>query len=156
MEVEASILKKNDMPHDAHAEANQSASKGFRRKTILVISDDIHVATLLQFLLDREGYGVTLMVDGHVAIQYVKQASEPPAMVLLDIMLPIVDGYEVMRTVAAHPGWGIVPIVILSGRNDESDVVRAFACGADDYITKPFQLGELLARIKRLIKENTQ
>lgn len=153
MDVAASISQTDDTLRQACTTAAESAPQQCWQGAILVISDDRHVATLLQFLFEREGFSVTPLVDGHAAMQYLAQETRPPAMVLLDIILPIVDGYEIMRQIAAHPGWGMVPIIVLTGRSDETDVVRAFACGADDYITKPFQIGEVIARVKRLIEE---
>jgi DNA-binding response OmpR family regulator len=73
--------------------------------------------------------------------------------VLLDVMLPYIDGFEVVALIRARPGWENVPIVMLTAKNTEPDIVRALDAGASDYIVKPFQPNELLARVRRYLKE---
>lgn len=143
-------LEKDDGGPETTTTARQCKSSP---RTVLVIEDDSYVATVLQFLLERGGYAVTVLADGYAAMKHVQEAADVPGLVLLEVLLPIADGYEVMHAIRRQQQWAGVPIIVVSKRNDESDVMRAFSAGAADYVTKPFQLGELLARVKRLIKE---
>lgn len=114
---------------------------------ILRAEDDEHLACLLDILLERQGYNVVPVNDGSVLLDSIKEGL-PTDLVLLDIMLPIVDGYEIIRQMRSLPDWRDVPIIILSSIDSEEEIVRAFKAGANDYITKPFQPMELLARIE--------
>lgn len=77
----------------------------------------------------------------------------PPAIVTLDVMLPHADGYELLAVVRARPGWETVPVILLSARSQEKDIVRALEAGANDYMIKPFKPDELRARVRRLVKK---
>src|SRR4051812_45138064 len=96
----------------------------------LVVEDDEQIAYLLQFILKREGYVVKVVRDGRSA-QAVIVSDPPPAIVTLDIMLPHVDGFELIAAIRAHDGWEKVPILMLTARAQEKDVVRALEAGAD-------------------------
>lgn len=121
------------------------------RPAALVVEDDDHIAHLLRFMLEREGYQVIHAADGREGLQQIEQG-EPPAIALLDVMLPFVDGFELVRQLRAQPRWTEVPVVMLTAKTQESDIVRALNAGANDYILKPFQPAELLARLRRLTK----
>jgi DNA-binding response OmpR family regulator len=121
----------------------------------LVIEDSEHTAYLLEFMLERAGYVVTTVMNGRDAESLI--AGERGAdVVLLDLMLPHVDGFELLMQIRESPEWQHVPVLVLSGKVLESDVVRAFELGADDYVTKPFRPQELLARVHRLAYEREQ
>lgn len=115
--------------------------------TALIIEDDEHTAYLLEYMLKREGYDVNCVGDGREAVAYITNNS-PTDIVLMDIMLPYLDGFELLALIRAHPVWRETPVIVLSGRSQEDDVVRALASGADDYVRKPYQPKELMARIK--------
>jgi DNA-binding response OmpR family regulator len=117
---------------------------------VLVIEDDEHIAALLQFMLEREGHGVTLLADGDLAWKHL-HSHAPPALVLLDSMLPYRDGATLLRAMRARPAWAGVPVVMLTARTLERDIVGALEAGANDYVMKPFQPQELMARIRRLV-----
>ena len=117
---------------------------------ILLVEDDEHIAYILRFLLERNGFHVEQAVDGRQALARFTQA--PPNLVLLDIMLPYHDGIELVERLRATPGWQSVPVLMLSAKAREADIVRALELGADDYVTKPFQPEEVLARIRRLLR----
>jgi len=119
--------------------------------TVLVVEDNDTIAFLVQFLLEREGFGVDLARDGREAEQRIA-AMPPPALAILDVMLPYVDGFQLLATIRARKGWERVPIIMLTAKSQESDVVRALDSGASDYVAKPFQPNELLARVRRLTK----
>lgn len=120
--------------------------------SILVVEDDEHIAELLKFLLERQGYRVELCGDGRAARSFIEACTTTPAMILLDVMLPFIDGFELVHTVRAHEGWDEVPILMLTAKTMEQDIVRALDAGASDYILKPFQPNELMARVRRYAK----
>lgn len=122
---------------------------------ILVVEDDEHISQLLQFMLERQGHRVQLLTDGLAASKAIEALPAPPRLILLDVMLPYIDGIAIVSLIRARPGWGAVPIILLTAKQTEQDIVRALDAGADDYIVKPFQPNELLARIRRHIKEAT-
>ena len=124
------------------------------RKTpsILVVEDDEHIADLLKFLLERQGYDVTVCLDGRAARAFIDTLSDVPCLILLDVMLPFIDGFELVRLLRATPALATVPIVMLTAKTMESDIVRALDAGANDYIVKPFQPNELMARVRRYLK----
>lgn len=119
------------------------------QRHILVAEDDLHVAFLLQFLLKREGYVVEAVHDGQAAKNALESASVAPSLILLDLMMPYIDGFEIIRIAREMEMMRAVPIVIISGRSQEQDIIRALDAGATDYVVKPFQPGELLARLRR-------
>lgn len=121
--------------------------------SILIAEDDEHIAQLLRFMLERQGYHVVHVADGRAATAHVMSASEPPALVLLDMMLPYVDGFEIVRTIRARSDWTTVPILVLTAKTMERDIVRALDAGANDYVLKPFQPNELLARMRRFLRQ---
>ncbi len=121
-----------------------------RKRSALVVEDDADIGQLLQFILEREGYAVERVVDGRAALA--RLASGPPAdLMLLDVMLPHATGQEVLVAVRAQASWNKVPVVMLTAKSRESDIVYALDAGANDYIVKPFQPAELKARIRRLV-----
>ena len=116
--------------------------------TVLVVEDNDEIAFLIKFLLEREGFQVELARDGRAAEQ--KIATMPaPSLVMLDVMLPFFDGFALVALVRAQPAWKATPIIMLTAKTQEQDIVRALQAGANDYILKPFQPAELLARVKR-------
>jgi len=120
--------------------------------TVLVAEDDGQIAFLLQFLLEREGYRVLLAPDGREALRLVDEIA-PPKLVILDVMMPYADGFEVLAHVRAKPEWRETPVIILTARSQEKDIVRALDAGASDYVVKPFLPDELKARIRRLVAQ---
>jgi two-component system alkaline phosphatase synthesis response regulator PhoP len=119
--------------------------------TVLVVEDDAHIAHLLEFLLQRAGYRVEVARDGRAAQAYL-QSHPAPAIVLLDVMLPFIDGIQLVAQMRIQPGWDSVPVVMLTAKAQERDIVRALDAGASDYIVKPFQPDELLARLRRFLR----
>jgi DNA-binding response OmpR family regulator len=115
---------------------------------ILIVEDNEEMRYLLEFMLAREGFSVRCVPDGRAALSLVGTEPVPDA-VLLDVMLPFTSGHELIRHIRADHSWKDVPIIMLTARSGEEDVVRAFDAGASDYIVKPFQIAELLARVRR-------
>ena len=120
--------------------------------SILVIEDDEHIGQILTFILQRQGYQTTLAADGLAARKAIVSTSTPPSLVLLDVMLPYIDGFELVHIIRQREGWTEVPIVMLTAKHTEKDIVRALDAGANDYVVKPFQPNELLARVRRYLK----
>lgn len=118
---------------------------------VLVVEDDDHIAQVLRFMLERQGYRVTHLADGRAASEHVASTTDIPDLVLMDVMLPYLDGYEIVAQARRRTGWEAVPILMLTAKNTERDTVRALDAGADDFVGKPFQPNELLARVRRLL-----
>lgn len=100
--------------------------------------------------MTREGYQVDVARDGGAALEFVKR--HPPDIVLLDLNMPVLDGLEVCRRLKADPATCLIPVMIITGENGPSDHIRSIAAGADDFLTKPFILAELVARVRSLTR----
>jgi two-component system phosphate regulon response regulator PhoB len=120
------------------------------KPTVLIAEDESALVTLLRYNLEREGYRVVEATDGEEAL--LLAAEEKPDLVLLDWMLPQLSGIEVCRRLRARPESRNVPILMLTARGEEADRVRGLNTGADDYITKPFSMTELLARLRAVMR----
>ena len=120
-------------------------------QTILIIEDDEDMVTLLQFLVEREGCQAIVATEGRQARSLVDTLS-PPRLVLLDVMLPYHNGFELVTYIRSKEPWHEVPIVMLTADSAERDVVRALDAGASDYVVKPFNPKELMARLRRFLK----
>jgi two-component system alkaline phosphatase synthesis response regulator PhoP len=116
-----------------------------------VVEDDPSMCALLTFLLQRQGYVVTVASDGRQMFTLV-DSTAPPALVVLDMMLPYRAGLEVIAHMRARESWAAVPIVVLSAQTDEESVVCALEAGAADYVVKPFRPEELVARVRRAVR----
>ncbi|MCB9496421.1 MAG: response regulator transcription factor [Fibrobacteria bacterium] len=121
-------------------------------RRILLIDDDPIFSTVLQHVLSREGYQVEQLADGRAATERVHSETPPPDLVVSDIMLPFLDGFQLVAIMRSNTAWERIPIVMLSAKGQESDIQHALDNGADDYLVKPFQHGELLARIRRFLR----
>jgi DNA-binding response OmpR family regulator len=118
---------------------------------VLLVEDDRIVAAMVKHLLARQGYEVQSVGDGRAASALIDEINAP-RLVILDVMLPFVDGFELISHIKSKPEWGEVPIIMLTSKTQERNVVRALESGADDYIVKPFQPQELIARVRRFVK----
>jgi DNA-binding response OmpR family regulator len=117
------------------------------QKRILVVDDESSIRDVLTRYLEREGYRVEVAADGLGALQATARMS--PDLIVLDLMLPGLDGLEVCHRLRAQ---SMVPIIMLTARDEEADKVRGFTTGADDYITKPFSPAELVLRVKAVLR----
>lgn len=122
----------------------------FSTHRALVVEDNEHVCYMLEFMLKRAGYEVSAVHNGRDA-QVAIENLAPVDVVLLDLMLPYVSGFQLIKEIRANAVWQHVPIVVLSGKVMEDDIVMALDLGANDYVTKPFRPEELLARIRRTV-----
>ncbi|MES3023198.1 MAG: response regulator transcription factor [Pseudomonadota bacterium] len=120
--------------------------------SIMLVEDDEHIAQVLVFMLERQGYRTTHASDGRAARTLIEAGGAVPDLVLLDVMLPYLDGFELVRIIRSQAGWEKTPIVMLTAKTMEQDVVRALDAGANDYVVKPFQPNELLARVRRNLR----
>jgi DNA-binding response OmpR family regulator len=116
-------------------------------KKILIADDEPTLVSTLKYNLEREGYSVVIATDGEAAVAAARETH--PDLIVLDIMMPRLNGLEVCRILRKEMQ---VPILILSARGDETDRVAGLEAGADDYVTKPFSMAELIARIRLLLR----
>ncbi len=117
-------------------------------RTVLVVEDEANIVDILAFNLQREGYNVLSAYDGQAGLELARE--KKPDLILLDLMLPKLNGFDVCK--ALRDDGDTVPILMLTAREEESDKVRGLELGADDYITKPFSIRELTARVKSNIR----
>ena len=117
-------------------------------KTILIVEDETNIVDILSFNLEREGYNTIEAYDGQTGLQLAREQN--PDLILLDLMLPQMNGFDVCRQLRAD--GSAIPIIMLTAREEEADKVLGLELGADDYITKPFAVRELMARIKANIR----
>ena len=117
---------------------------------VLIVDDEIEIVELVRDYLEREGFVVLTATDGQAALECARRSK--PDLVVLDIMLPKIDGFEVCRQLR---GEMVIPIVLLSAKGQEVDKILGLGLGADDYITKPFSPGELVARVKAHLRRST-
>ena len=116
---------------------------------ILVVDDEIYIVHILDFSLGMEGYEVLTALDGEQALE--KAHAEHPDLIVLDIMMPKLDGYETCKMLKADPATKDVPVILLSAKGRNVDQKIGFEVGADDYITKPFSPRKLVERINALL-----
>lgn len=121
---------------------------------ILVVDDEKNIVELIKFNLEREGFQVAAAYDGLEALRQVKL--QKPDLIVLDVMLPLMDGLEVCRQLNRDPETRNIPVIMLSARGDELDKILGLEIGADDYVTKPFSPRELVARIKARLRRLQQ
>jgi two-component system phosphate regulon response regulator PhoB len=119
---------------------------------LLVVEDEEALVALLDYNLERAGYRVTAVGDGEEAI--LVAGEERPDLILLDWMLPRVSGIEVCRQLRRKPETKAIPIIMLTARGEEADRVRGLESGADDYVTKPFSVTELMARVRAVLRRS--
>jgi len=117
---------------------------------IFVVEDEPDIAELLEYNLRRDGYQVEVVRDGADAVDLIRDKA--PNLVLLDLMLPGVDGLEICRALKQDPASREIPVIMVTARGEESDVVLGLGLGADDYISKPFSPRELLARVRTVLR----
>jgi two-component system phosphate regulon response regulator PhoB len=119
-------------------------------KKILIVEDERDVVKLLRYNLEKEGFRVTSVTDGSLALSEMRR--EPADLVMLDLMLPGMDGLEICRQLRRNERYASVPILMLTARSEEADRVVGLELGADDYVTKPFSMRELIARVRALLR----
>jgi DNA-binding response OmpR family regulator len=117
---------------------------------ILIVDDEPSIIVALQFLMEQNGYETLVAFSGEEAMEAV--ARHRPDLILLDIMLPVVDGFEVCQRVREKPDWKDIRIVLVTALDREANVAKGLALGADAYVTKPFANADLIAKVKELLE----
>ena len=117
--------------------------------SVLIVEDDSNIAELLRLYLEKEGYAVTVAADGGQGLS--KFRAIKPDLVLLDVMMPVMDGWAVCKTIRAESQ---TPVIMLTAKGETDDKVHGLRAGADDYITKPFEMKEVLARIEAVLRRS--
>ncbi|MGD1868578.1 MAG: response regulator transcription factor [Neomegalonema sp.] len=120
-------------------------------KSVLVVDDEASITLSLQHLMRREGYEVRVATDGDQALSEVSAA--PPDLVLLDVMIPKQDGYQVCQAIRANPEWEAVKILMVTARGRDVELEKGIAVGADAYVTKPFSTRELAQTVRSLLAD---
>ena len=139
-------------PAQRRRPAGEPASPPGRERLgrVLVVEDEPDVAELIRFNLHKEGYEVTVLGNGADAIRHARDGK--PDVILLDIMVPQLNGWEICRRIKQDPDTRRIPVIMVTGRVDEGDKVLGFELGADDYVTKPFSPRELVARVRAVTR----
>lgn len=120
------------------------------KKKILVVEDDRDISELITYSLEREGYEIACLYDGSQVLDFVLKRK--PELIILDLMLPEVDGIEICRALKSDAATKSIPVIMLTAKSEEADVIVGLQMGADDYIPKPFSPKVLAARIKAIIR----
>jgi two-component system alkaline phosphatase synthesis response regulator PhoP/two-component system response regulator VicR len=118
-------------------------------KRILAVDDERHIVRLIQVNLERAGYQVSTAFDGPEALKKIE--SDRPDLVVLDVMMPKMDGFEVLKRLRANPETRQIPIIMLTAKAQDQDVFKGWSSGADAYLTKPFNPLELITFVKRIL-----
>ena len=124
------------------------------KKKILIVEDDRDIVEMVEYNLREEGYATLSALNGEDGVNLA--ISEQPDLIILDIMLPVMDGFEVCRALKSDGTTAHIPIIILSAKSQETDKVVGLELGADDYVTKPFSPRELIARIRAIMRRGTE
>jgi two-component system, OmpR family, alkaline phosphatase synthesis response regulator PhoP len=120
-------------------------------QTILIVDDDRDILDLLKYNLRKEGFAVLTAADGEAAIE---QAAKAPDLVILDVMMPKLNGWEVVKRLKAGPKTSSIPVILLTAKGAETDEVLGLELGADDYIVKPISIPKLLARVRTVLRKS--
>ena len=118
-------------------------------RRILIADDEPNIVVSLEFLMKREGFEVVTATDGEAALAAL--APTPPDLVLLDIMLPRMNGFEVCQRIRANPEWRNVKVLMLSAKGRDTEIAKGLALGADAYVTKPFSTKDLVAQVRQIL-----
>jgi len=120
-------------------------------KTVLIVDDDEAINLALRYLMKGEGYQVEIARDGEETLTMVEKT--PPDLILLDVMMPKRDGYDVCQTLRGNPAWSGIKIIMLSAKGRDIDREKGLALGADDYMAKPFSTQDLAAKVRVMLGE---
>jgi len=121
-------------------------------KKILIVDDEPNIVIPLQFLMEQNGYSTLVAQSGEEALELISK--EKPDLILLDIMLPGVDGFEVCEIVRLNPEWRNTRVIFLTAKGRDVDIAKGMVLGADEYITKPFSNQQIIDTVKRLLEES--
>jgi CheY-like chemotaxis protein len=139
---------------DATYRSAKSQKRGrrlFMTRNVLIVDDEPNIVLSLKFLIAQQGYEVRTAASGEGALQALSE--QIPDLILLDVMMPKPDGYEVCQKIRATPEWKDIPVIMLTAKGRDVERQKGFAMGADDYITKPFATHELVSKVRAMLKE---
>ena len=119
---------------------------------VLIVEDEQLITEFIEFLLRQDGHEPAVAHDGDVVLPLMRKVA--PDLVLLDLMLPTVDGFEVLRQLKAAPEFKSVPVIVLTARTRDPDIALAFEMGAADYVSKPFSPTELMVRVNKTLRQS--
>lgn len=122
-------------------------------KRILIADDEPNIVISLEFLMKHEGFEVEVANDGEAVLQAVEERT--PDLILLDVMMPKITGFEVCQRIRANPRWQGVKIIMLTAKGRDTEVAKGLGLGADAYMTKPFSTKDLVAQVKQLLSNTT-
>jgi DNA-binding response OmpR family regulator len=123
-------------------------------KRILIVDDEVNIVISVEFLLEQAGYYVRVAHNGEEGLERV--ATFEPDLVLLDVMMPRLNGFDVCQRIRQNPAWQDIKIIMLTAKGREAEITKGLALGANAYITKPFSTRELLAEVKRILGERSE
>ena len=135
------------MPHNAGTEADQGGAAMTQR--VLVVDDEPNIVMSLRFLMEKEGFEVEVAPTGEAALAALGR--QPADLVLLDVMMPELDGFEVCQRIRDNPAWRRTKVIMLTARGRDVERDKGLALGADLYVTKPFSTRDLVAQVKRML-----
>lgn len=125
-----------------------------QRKRVLVVDDERHIVRLVQVNLERQGYEVLTAYDGVECLE--KAKSQQPDLIILDVMMPRMDGFEALQRLKTDPETSHIPVIMLTARAQDRDVLQGYQYGADLYLTKPFSPMELLSLVRRVFESQEE
>ncbi|MBE7556622.1 MAG: response regulator [Anaerolineales bacterium] len=121
-------------------------------KKVLIVDDETNIVISLEFLMEQAGYELRIAPNGREALEQV--AAFAPDLILLDVMMPHINGFDVCRRIRENPAWQNIKIIMLTAKGREVEMAKGLALGADAYITKPFSTKELLAQVRHILEDN--
>ncbi len=136
------------------AESKKRGRSLFMTRTVLIVDDEPHIVLSLKFLISHQGYEVETAGSGEEALQKLKESI--PDLILLDIMMPKPDGYEVCQQIRATPEWKDIPVIMLTAKGRDVERQKGYAMGADEYITKPFATNELVTKVRAILEKKNK
>jgi DNA-binding response OmpR family regulator len=119
------------------------------QKKILIVDDELSILVPLKFLLEKNNFSVALAQSGKDALDQITQSK--PDLILLDIMLPDLDGYEIFQMIRENPQWDDIKVIYLTAKNRDVDIAKGLNLGVDAYVTKPFSNADLMAKVRQLV-----
>jgi DNA-binding response OmpR family regulator len=123
----------------------------FMTRNVLIVDDEPNIVLSLKFLISQQGYEVRTAYSGEEALQALSERL--PDLILLDVMMPKPDGYQVCQKIRATPEWKDIPVIMLTAKRRDLERQKGYVMGADDYITKPFATHELVSKVRAMLKE---
>ena len=136
---------------DRSAKSQKRGRGLFMTRNVLIVDDEPNIVLSLKFLIAQQGYEVRTAGSGEEALKALSE--QVPDLILLDIMMPRPDGYEVCQKIRATPEWKDIPVIMLTAKGRDVERQKGFAMGADDYITKPFATSELVSKVRAMLEE---